>query len=209
MTTHNLATTYQLAGRLPRRSPTWNASATPRSPGKAATMPTPCAAPSDLADAYKAAGRSRGDRTPRAHPHQPDRQARPGTSRLRTTLDNLAAAYQAAGRLPDAIAVLEIRRDDRSPGSAPTTPDPRHAQQPRRAVLEDKAARQIRADLRGPDQAGRGQGRTPEPAVLLIRRQPRGELQGFRPAQGGDPTPRRSLSSVETIPRASRVRQPD
>ena len=55
-----------------------------------------------------------------------------------TTLDNLASAYRAVGKLPEAIALFESVRDARTQARPPRYPD--HAQRPRRGVRERRQA---------------------------------------------------------------------
>ena len=62
-------------------------------------------------------------------------------------LDNLALAYQDAGKLPEAIALLERVRDARIAKLGPDHPDhPDHAQQPRLGVPGRRQA--LRGDRR-------------------------------------------------------------
>ena len=78
---------------------------------------------------------ARGDRPARAGPRRPDRRAGRRPPRHPHHANNLAVAYRDAGRLPEAIALLERVRDARDAKLGPDHPDTLTTlEQPRRGV---------------------------------------------------------------------------
>ena len=139
----------------------------------------------------------------------PDTELGPDHPDTLTTLNNLAVAYRSAGRLPEAIALFERVRDGRIAKLGPDHPDTLTTLNNLAAaywktkqldksvplfedVLKRQEAKLGRQHPRYADDGG----------------QPRGQLQGCRPAQGGDPTPRRSPSSGESFPTLRWVASP-